>query len=243
MSNAPAERGVRSIKDVMLKIPNFTERNLRAAVFAINQHQAADGSGSPAQRFFKRHVRSNLPMLITKELKHEDLMQIRSDKQQKLAKKQGKRSSDTFLEGDSVRIQNMKNGRWDKSGTIKEVRRADDGQGVSFLISLPDGRETIRHRSHLRYNLNRYTKISETKVKFDLKVDRNGEERKKEERKKVVKPLRLQKSKSAECSLEIANKENKSEETGIAARTRSKCEIDMPEIKLKSALKKRTLEN
>merc|ERR1711954_445520 len=116
-------------------------------------------------------------------------MRIRSDRQQKLANKQGKSSSDTFLEGYSVRIQNMKNGGWDKSSTIKEVRRADDGQGVRFLISLPDGKETIRHRSHLRYSLNRYTKISDTKVKFDLKVDRNGEERKKEERKKVMKPL------------------------------------------------------
>merc|ERR1711954_230375 len=143
------------IKDMMLKIPNFTERNLNAAVFAINQHQAADGSGSPAHRFLKRHVSSNLPMLITKELKHEDLMKIRSDKQQKLAKKQGRRSSDIFLEGDSVRIQNMKSGCWDKSGIIKEVRRADDGPGVSFIISLPDGKETIRHRSHPRFNLNR----------------------------------------------------------------------------------------
>ena len=151
-------------------------------------------------------------MLITKELRHEDLMRIRSDKQQKLAKKQGRRSSDTFLEGDSVRIQNMRSGRWDKSGIIKEVRRSDDGQGVSFIISLPGGKETIRHRSHLRYNLNRYTKILETKVKFDLKVDRNGEERKKKENKKVVKPLRLQKSKSAECSWEIANKDNKNED-------------------------------
>ena len=60
-----------------------------------------------------------------------------------------------------------------------------------------------------------------------------------------MKPLILQKSKSSECaeSWEIANKENKNEETGIAAQTRSKCEIDMPEIKLKSALKKRTLDN
>ena len=142
-------------------------------------------------------------------------------------------------------VQNMQNGRWDKSGTIKEVRRADDGQGVSFLISLPNGKETIRHCSHLRYNLNRYTRISDTKVKFDLKVDRNGEERKKKERRKIVKPLRLQKSKSSECaeSWEIADKDNKNDVTGIAARTRSKCEIDMPEIKLKSALKKRTLEN
>merc|ERR1711954_213207 len=89
-SNAPAECGVRSIKDVMSKIPGFSERSLRAAVFAINQHQAADGLGSPAQRFFKRHVRSNLPMLMSKELRHEDIMRIRSEKQLKMAKKQGR---------------------------------------------------------------------------------------------------------------------------------------------------------
>merc|ERR1711954_489143 len=118
-------------------------------------------------------------MLMSKELRHEDLMRNRSEKQLKLAKKQGRRISDEFLKGDSVRIQNMRSGRWDKSGLIKKVRRSDDGQGVSFIITLPDGKETICHRSHLRHNLNRYTKISETRVKFDLNVDRNGEERKK----------------------------------------------------------------
>ena len=244
-SNAPAERTVRSIKDVLLKIPNFTERNLRAAVFTINQHQAQDGSGSPSQRFFRRHIRTNLPMLMKKELKHKDLMRIRSEKQQKAARKQGKRSADTFEEGDSVRIQNMANSRWDKSGTIKEVRTSDDGQGVSFLISLPNGRETIRHRSHLRHNLNRYTRVSEIRVRFDMKVDKEGEERKKAERKKVVQPLKLQKSKSADNSdtWEIARNQNKDDETGIAARTRSKAAIDMSGIPIKSALKRRTLEN
>merc|ERR1711954_256593 len=118
----------------------------------INQHQDQDGSGSPSERFFRRHICTNLPMLINKELKHEDLMKIRSEKQQKAAKKQGKKSSDTFFEGDSVRIQNMQNGCWDRSGTIKEVKTADDGQGDIFIISLPNGKETIRHRSHLRYN-------------------------------------------------------------------------------------------
>ena len=244
-SNAPSERTVRSIKDVLLKIPNFTERNLRTAVFAINQHQAQDGSGSPSQRFFRRHIRTNLPMLIRKELKHEDLMQIRSEKQQKAARKKGKMSADTFEEGDSVRIQNMANSRWDKSGTIKEVRTSDDGQGVSFLISLPNGRETIRHRSHLRHNINRYTRISETRVRFDMKVDKEGEDRKKAERKKIVQPLKLQKLKSADSSdsWEIASNQNKDDETGIVAHTRSKVATDMSEIPIKSALKKRTLEN
>ena len=72
----------------------------------------------------------------------------------------------------------MANNRWDKSGTIKEVRTSDDGQGVSFLISLPNGRETIRYCSHLRHNINRYTRISETRVRFDIKVDKEGEDRK-----------------------------------------------------------------
>ena len=129
----------------MLKIPNFTERNLRTAVFGINQHQAQDGSGSPSERFFRRQIRTNLPKLIRKELQHEDLMRIRSEKQQKAARKKGKMSSDTFELGDDVRIQNMATRHWDKSGVIKEVRTADDGQEVSFIISLPNGRETIRH--------------------------------------------------------------------------------------------------
>ena len=116
MSNSPAERSVRSIKDVLRKISNFSEKNLKTAVFGINQHQAQDSSGSPSERFFKRHIRSGLPKIIRKELQHEDLMRIRSEKQQKAAKKKGKLSADTFELGDEVRIQNAATKRWDKSG-------------------------------------------------------------------------------------------------------------------------------
>ena len=79
-------------------------------------------------------------------------------------------------------------------------------------------------------------------MKFNLDVDRNGEERKKTENKKVVKPLVLKKSKSAECDWQIADNDINHEETGISSRTRSKCETNMPEPELKSALKKRTLQ-
>ena len=178
-------------------------------------------------------------------MKHEDLMRIWSEKQQKAARKKGKISSDTFELGDTVRIQNMATSRWDKSGVIKEVRTADDGQEVSFVISLPNGRETIRHCSHLRHNINRYTRITETKVRFDLKVDKEGEDRKKSETKKSVQPLKLHKSKSADSSdsWEIASNQNKDDENGIATHTRSKVATNMTEIPIKSALKKRTLEN
>ena len=168
-------------------------------------------------------------------------MEIRAEKQLKLAKKQGKRSAEIFIEGDSVRIQNIATGKWDKSGTIKEARVADDGQEVSFLISLPNGKETIRHRNHLRHNLNRYTKISETRVKFNMRIDTDGEERNKSDKHDVVKPLKLRKAKSAgnNDTWEISSNNNNDE--GIATRTRSK--IDMSKIPLKSVLKKRPLES
>ena len=63
-SNSPAERGVRSIKDVLNKIPSFTDKTLRTVIFNVNQHVAPDGSGSPAERFFKRRIRTGLPTII-----------------------------------------------------------------------------------------------------------------------------------------------------------------------------------
>ena len=145
-----------------------------------------------------------------------------------------------------MQIQNMATRRWDKSGVIKEVRTADDGQEVSFVISLPNGREIIRHQSHLRHNINRYTRITETKVRFDLKVDKKGEDRKKSETKRSVQPLKLHKSKSADSSTdswEIVSNQNKDSEISIASCTRSKVTTDKSEIPVKSALKKRTLES
>ena len=105
MSNAPAERSVKSVKDILRKLPHFTEKKLRLVVFGINQHQAQDCSGSPTERFFKRHIRSGLPSIIKKELKSEDLMKIRAEKQQKAAKKKGKLSADTFKLGDEPILQ------------------------------------------------------------------------------------------------------------------------------------------
>ena len=118
---------------------------------------------------------------------------------------------------------------------------ADDGQEVIFIISLPNGKETIRHRNHLRHNLNRYTKISEIRVKFNLGNDSDGEERDNSEKPEVVKPLKLQKVKSDgnNESWEISSTNNHNE--GIATRTRSK--VDMSKLPLKSALKKRPLES
>ena len=86
--------------------------------------------------------------------------------------------------------------------------------------------------------------MTETKVRFDLKIDKEGEDknRKKSERKKSVQPLKLHISKSAD-SWEIVTNQNSDSEIGIATHTRSRVTADKRDIPLKSALKKRTLEN
>ena len=63
-SNSPAERGVRSIKDVLKKIPSFNDKTVRTVTFNVNQHVTPDGSGSPSERFFKRRIRTVLPTMI-----------------------------------------------------------------------------------------------------------------------------------------------------------------------------------
>ena len=96
-------------------------------------------------------------------------MRIRAKKQQETAKKKWRISADTFEISDEVLIQYAANKRWDKTGRIVEKRQSDDSQDVSFVISLANGRQTIRHRSHLRHNVTRYTRVTDRKVTFNLK--------------------------------------------------------------------------
>ena len=108
-------------------------------MFDVNNHEAINGSGTPNERFFLRGIRSGLPNSFKKHLKADDLMKIRAAKQMKAAVKKGKMSADSFSVGDSVRIQDMKSKRWNRSGTIKESRTSNDGQEVSFVIQMENG--------------------------------------------------------------------------------------------------------
>ena len=75
---------------------------------------APDGSGSPAQRFFKRRNRNGLATAIAKEVIAQDLMQIRARKQLETSKKKGRISKDVFEVDDEVRIQDMTSKAWNK---------------------------------------------------------------------------------------------------------------------------------
>ena len=72
---------------------SFADKTLRTVIFNVNQHVAPDGSGSPAQLFFKRRIHNGLPTVIEKEVKYEDYMRICARKQMDAAKKKGRVSS------------------------------------------------------------------------------------------------------------------------------------------------------
>ena len=145
--------------------------------FGINNHASQDGSGSPSERFFKKQIRSGFPSIIKKEIQYEDLMRIRAKKQQETAKKKGSLSADTFEIDDEVCVQNAANKRWDKTGTIVEKRQSDDSQDTSFVISLANGRQTIKQRSHVRHNVTRYTRVTYRRVTFNLEGDTKGDDK------------------------------------------------------------------
>ena len=53
-----------------------------------------------------------------------------------------------FEKGEEVLVQNMKNGKQDTKGVIKEVRVADDGTVSSYDLMIGD-LHTTRHRRYL----------------------------------------------------------------------------------------------
>ena len=101
-----------------MKLPEVTRRILREVVFDLNNHQAADHSGRPAEKFLKRGIRNKLPNSYKKNLDSEDLMHIRSRKQKKVAERKGRKSADKFKIDDHVRVQDVASKKWNKTGRI-----------------------------------------------------------------------------------------------------------------------------
>merc|ERR1711954_245091 len=104
--------------------------------------------------------------------------------------------------------------------------------------------ETIRHRSHLRHDITRYTKVTETKVRFNLEENKEGEDKNKEKQEggKRGRPKKLHKTQSADGCDTVPDSATDSK-IGISGRTRSKTVTTSNDIPIKSALKKRSLDH
>ena len=150
-SNGLAERGVRSLKDVLKKEKTSNPEKIKQIVFNINTHIQNKDEGSAAERFLRRHPRSNLPNSIKREIEHRELIQARHKKQQRIADQKGRVSTDTFELNDRVLLQDPESRRWVLKGKITKKREADDKTNHSFEIQLDGGGVTMRNKRFLRH--------------------------------------------------------------------------------------------
>ena len=119
----------------------------------INNHVQNDGTGTAAQRFFRRGVRTRLPNSIVREIDHRQLIQKRHEKQVKIATEKGRTSKDIFMNDDKVVIQDHKTGKWTLKGVISGTRVADDGTVQSYTIQMNDGNEFIRNKCYIKHDV------------------------------------------------------------------------------------------
>ena len=68
-----------------------------------------------------------------------------------MAKKLGRRSSDTFKAGDLVVMQNARTGKWTIRGRITKTRTAEDGTTRSFEVKTDAGNTTLCNARYLRH--------------------------------------------------------------------------------------------
>ena len=129
----------------------FTNLHLMEMVFSINTTQSAEGTGSPAMRFFGRALRTNLPNSIGPEIRSQDLIRKRIERHDARITKKNKRNKILYNVGDRVRLQNVKDKSWELIGTIERRRTADDGKILSYDIMTDKGYLTSRHRRYLKY--------------------------------------------------------------------------------------------
>merc|ERR1712215_314227 len=98
-------------------------------------------------------------------------MQKKMDYQLGVAKKLGRRSVDEFRVGDAVVAQNIRTGKWNIRGTLKEGRTADDGTTRSWLVETETGSTTWRNNRHLKHQVKKNVTFAE----FDTSADEGSD--------------------------------------------------------------------
>ena len=152
-SNGLVERNIGKIKSALLKMGRVDKDILSRTCYELNCQEHADGSLSPNEKFLSRGVRSYLPNSMRKEIDRRALVKRRMEVQERISKKKGNQSRDTFEVGDKVRIRSNHDGRWSVRGVITEARSSGTSSPpASFLVLSESGAELLRHKSYLKHD-------------------------------------------------------------------------------------------
>merc|ERR1712208_121932 len=144
-SNSLAERGVQSMKNGLKKSTvRLTKQHWNELTFAINSTTSSEGTGSPAERFFGRSVRSRLPNSINPEIKRSELIKRRIQKHDARIKNKNKTNKILYEVGQRVRLQNIATRDRDLKVSIDRIRTADDGRVLSYDVFTDRNHMTTR---------------------------------------------------------------------------------------------------
>merc|ERR1712215_201306 len=124
--------------------------HLNELLFAINTTISKEGTGSPADRFFGRSIRSKLPNSVDPGIKSDKLIEKRIEKHDERITKKNKTNKILYEVGQRVRLQNVATKDWDLKGTVERLRYADDRRVVSYYIMTDTNNMTTRHRRYLK---------------------------------------------------------------------------------------------
>ena len=143
-SNGQCERMVQEVKKFMEK---SGERDPELVMKVLNNTERHGGLGTPIKIMMGRNVKGPLPNSNNKELDIQENLQNRLKMAERVKGKKGRFSTEFFLEGDEVWIQNPANRKWDKKGIVTKVRKWN-GTPLSYVVK-SDGREYLRNGKFL----------------------------------------------------------------------------------------------
>ena len=102
----------------------LSQLQLREMIFCSNSREQEGGQGSPMSRFLGHGVKTGLPNSVDHNLDWNHLSEIRAAQHQKWVEKPGKTSKVQFEVDEVVIVQDVNTKKWDKEGTITNVRMA-----------------------------------------------------------------------------------------------------------------------
>merc|ERR1712215_479827 len=149
--------------------------HLNELLFAINTTISKEGTGSPADRFFGRSIRSKLPNSVDPGIKSDKLIEKRIEKHDGRITKKNKTNKILYEVGQRVRLQNVATRDWDLEGTVERLRYADDGRVVSYYIKTDRNHLTTRHRRFLKpLHKDRDPKLTKNNIDTEVKAFYEG---------------------------------------------------------------------
>ena len=142
---------MKSVKALFDKDGVCVGDKLAEMIFLINRNSNTDTSGSPAEKFFRRRPRSNLPNSLRREVDYRELQASRHRGMEKLAMKKGYKDKSVFEIGDRVLIQDVASTKkWDQEGTIIDVRVSEDKSTNSYVVKKDNGNDVLRNKRFLK---------------------------------------------------------------------------------------------